>query len=780
MLTDLSASHPGLQAITDRLTGLYNRSAFDEHFSLALLSGHVFSLALLDIDQFRSYNDAFGQVAGSEVLKQIARIMAHHLRAGDVLARYDSDKFIILLPQTPAPTALNIAERLRKQVAQSVWPLRQITISCGVTTRLPGEQVQGRENKSLGDAIIRRTDQALRRAKDSGRNRAIHTDSLSTNLAYDPSRASQILTDLESHARKLREQDIEQAIQTSKRAVEIAQARSKDNLQAQVELTQSLFNLGDLYYQQGDYYQALQNLLQAIDLLKAAPAWPLHGQILRTVITVYAKMSEYPTALRYCLELNAMAKQEGDFAWRAKAFIWIAYVLMRMENWRQAADYLERGLKIVQEHAEPESYAMLFDHLCNCYTALGEHTPALQAGQRAVGLARQTGQRKLEAQCLYSLGQALAAQSDTPGALACLDECNTLCQANDLKDELIHCLQSIAAIHQRHSQPSQALQQLQRALKLAEESGARREQYQIHRQMAEIYKAQGKTDAALAHFEQFYLIYEGVQGEETELRIKNLQAVHELAITRQEAEMQRRKNLELQGILEQQERLIDDLNAFAYTVAHDLKTPIATLSIGIDLMGRVERGKLSPQGLEILEKAAATTRHMSAITDELLLLASVREQEVEMRPLDMPQIVARVETRLQILIGEHQAEVFKPEAWPVALGYTPWIEEVWVNYLSNAIKYGGRPPQATLGGELLPDGRAQFWVKDNGNGLSQEEIRQLFQPFQRLSQVETQGYGLGLPIVRRILEKLGGEVGAESAGIAGQGCKFTFTLPATE
>jgi signal transduction histidine kinase len=222
------------------------------------------------------------------------------------------------------------------------------------------------------------------------------------------------------------------------------------------------------------------------------------------------------------------------------------------------------------------------------------------------------------------------------------------------------------------------------------------------------------------------------------------------------------------------------LNAFAHTVAHDLKTPIAALSMGIDLLARVENGKLSQQGLEILQSAATTSQRMATITDELLLLASVRDKAIETRPLQMADIFANTESRLQMMISEYQVALFKPEQWPVAVGYAPWIEEVWANYLSNAIKYGGCPTQVWVGGDELTDGRIQFWVQDNGDGLTQDEMRQIFQPFQRLSQVETQGYGLGLPIVQRVLEKLGGEVGVESSGIAGRGCKFSFTLPAAE
>ncbi len=77
----------------------------------------------------------------------------------------------------------------------------------------------------------------------------------------------------------------------------------------------------------------------------------------------------------------------------------------------------------------------------------------------------------------------------------------------------------------------------------------------------------------------------------------------------------------------------------------------------------------------------------------------------------------------------------------------------------------------------LPDGMIRFWVHDNGNGIQAEMQGRIFVPFTRLAQARATGHGLGLSIARRIVEKLGGQVGVESAGLPGQGCIFYFTLP---
>jgi signal transduction histidine kinase len=142
----------------------------------------------------------------------------------------------------------------------------------------------------------------------------------------------------------------------------------------------------------------------------------------------------------------------------------------------------------------------------------------------------------------------------------------------------------------------------------------------------------------------------------------------------------------------------------------------------------------------------------------------------------MEEIVADVRQRLEDMITTRKAEITIPGEWPEAVGYAPWVEEIWINYVSNALKYGGQSPQIELGSNRLSNGSVRFWVRDSGPGISPEQQKELFTPFSRLGQSpKIEGHGLGLSIVLRIAEKLGGEVGVESQ--VDQGSLFFFTLP---
>jgi signal transduction histidine kinase len=194
-----------------------------------------------------------------------------------------------------------------------------------------------------------------------------------------------------------------------------------------------------------------------------------------------------------------------------------------------------------------------------------------------------------------------------------------------------------------------------------------------------------------------------------------------------------------------------------------------------------DHAKLSGEELERCSYAVVRNgREMSKVIDGLLLLASARKTDVKIEPIGMHFIVAEALRRLASMIAEYRAEMVVPDTWPAALGYGPWVEEVWVNYISNAIQYGGRPPRVELGAEAQPDGMVRFWVQDNGSGLMPEARARLFVPFTQLAHPSGKGHGLGLSIVQRIVDRLGGQGGVESEGVPGRGSVFSFTLPGVD
>ena len=221
----------------------------------------------------------------------------------------------------------------------------------------------------------------------------------------------------------------------------------------------------------------------------------------------------------------------------------------------------------------------------------------------------------------------------------------------------------------------------------------------------------------------------------------------------------------------------EELNAFAHTVAHDIKSPLQLIIAASDLLNDYYGATLPEDALLPLEILVKGGHKLNTITDSLLLLSEVRRGEVQLEPLCMGAIVAETWQRLGSQL-DATVEICLPDTWPLALGYAPWIEEVWSNFLINALKYGCRPLRIELGSDRLPTGMICFWVHDNGVGISPAVQANLFTTTNLVTGPRRRGHGLGLSIVKRIVEKLGGEVGMQSSGVPGEGCEFSFTLPA--
>jgi two-component system, sensor histidine kinase and response regulator len=218
-----------------------------------------------------------------------------------------------------------------------------------------------------------------------------------------------------------------------------------------------------------------------------------------------------------------------------------------------------------------------------------------------------------------------------------------------------------------------------------------------------------------------------------------------------------------------------ELEDYAHTVAHNLKDPLSVLILTSDAIAEID--DLSREELkEYMQQIKITAYSMNGTIDNLLLLSEVKKEDAPLEPINMGKVVNNIQQRLSYLVKEYQGNIIAPTHWPTAIGYAPWIEEVWVNYLSNALIYGGRPPIVRLGAAILPDNMISFWVLDNGFGISPERQADIFNQFNHFNQENRPGHGLGLSIVRHIVEKLGGKVGLESK--AGQGSLFYFTLPA--
>jgi two-component system cell cycle response regulator len=161
-------------AITDALTGLYNRRYMETHIcgliEQAASRGKPMTVLVLDIDYFKSINDAHGHDAGDEVLREFALRIRRSIRGIDLACRYGGEEFVVIMPETDLAVAMVVAERLRRRIASEPFPIQQGARTVAVTISVGIAGLGGTDSAA---SVIKRADQALYRAKRDGRNRVV-------------------------------------------------------------------------------------------------------------------------------------------------------------------------------------------------------------------------------------------------------------------------------------------------------------------------------------------------------------------------------------------------------------------------------------------------------------------------------------------------------------------------------------------------------------------------------------------------------------------------------
>jgi len=218
-----------------------------------------------------------------------------------------------------------------------------------------------------------------------------------------------------------------------------------------------------------------------------------------------------------------------------------------------------------------------------------------------------------------------------------------------------------------------------------------------------------------------------------------------------------------------------ELEAFTYSVAHDLRSPLRRIDGFAQLLVEEHSGGLPEDAQHCLDRVREGTRHMGQLVDDLLNLARVGRKEVNLQVTGLGSLVQAVVTELQRETGDRAIE-WKIQSLPFVECDPSLLKVVFTNLLSNAVKYTRPRPQAVVEvGTVKQDGQPVIFIRDNGVGFSMKYADKLFGVFQRLHRQEDfEGTGVGLATVQRIVHKHGGQVWAEAE--LDKGACFYFTL----
>jgi signal transduction histidine kinase len=234
-------------------------------------------------------------------------------------------------------------------------------------------------------------------------------------------------------------------------------------------------------------------------------------------------------------------------------------------------------------------------------------------------------------------------------------------------------------------------------------------------------------------------------------------------------------------------RANEELEAFSYTVSHDLRAPLRAMQSFATLLDEECGERVGPEGQEFIRRIVASAHRLDRLIRDVLNYGKVSRGELLLESVNLDQLVPEI-LRSYLEFQPPSAQVSVTTPLPVVQGNVAALTQVIANLLGNAVKFVGPgvKPQVRIWAELVPSQDAdppsaqtweyvRVWFEDNGLGIAAENQQRIFQMFQRLHhQDQFEGTGVGLAIVRKAVERIGGKVGVESA--PGQGSRFWVEL----
>jgi len=261
---------------------------------------------------------------------------------------------------------------------------------------------------------------------------------------------------------------------------------------------------------------------------------------------------------------------------------------------------------------------------------------------------------------------------------------------------------------------------------------------------------------------------------ESHLPAAELQEIDDLssAYNRMSGAIQAREKIRRQEL----ERMISELEAFSFSVSHDLRAPLRAIEGYTRILDEDEGHRLSSEGRAHLGKIHTGATRMGLLIEDLLRLSRTSRAHLVTRNVDMDELVREVVDGLGSEIGERLVD-WRIGRLGTAVGDHGLLRQVWENLISNALKYSSRRDRSIVEiGRGAEPGSDSWWIRDNGAGFDPDLRERLFGTFQRLhTNQEFEGTGIGLALVRRIVEKHGGTI--EARGEIDKGATFTFRIP---
>lgn len=546
--------------------------------------------------------------------------------------------------------------------------------------------------------------------------------------------------------------------------------------------------IGKTYRKQYKNFQAIEYFEKSAEMFQEMGDKENYGETISDIADAYHFMNEFATALEYYLKTIEIFNELGNKSKISIVYNRIAVINMDLGEIEEALEYYHKSVELKRELGDKLNEALSLMNIGLIQHDKKNYEEALNFYHQAIEVSREASSKLNEALCLINIANTLVIQDKFEEAEKDLDKAKELLVDNKDKNYTAHLYLTYGNLYIHKQEFYEAIHFLNDAMAIADEIQLKNLKMDCYKYYSECYI--GLTDYEKAHeyFKKYYDLKNEIFSKEMYEKIKNLQYKYERETALKEAETQKKRGEELEKALKQVEELNDNLkrmneekNTFMALVAHDLKNPLNAV------LGYAQLVKMNPEQFsdeefkEMFNDIEISARIMTELITNYLEFTTIEAGKVE---LDMREVdISRVCSYVIDSFGSRAA------AKNITLEFKSYPQEIIIkadknaltqvmdNLVSNAIKFSPSGKKVTVSVEESND-IVRCTVKDEGPGVSEEDMNKLFKKFSRLSAKPTAGEsstGLGLSITKKLTEDMKGKVWCDSS--EGNGATFTLEFP---
>ena len=535
--------------------------------------------------------------------------------------------------------------------------------------------------------------------------------------------------------------------------------------------------IGQTYYFEGDFEKSLENNFLSIEIWERLGDKDGIAHNYNNYSNIYLALGDYPEAIDYYQKSLTMFQELGDESSQGMVYNNFGSVYFRLQDFDKALELYKNAVRIAEKFGSKHLLASTLNNIANVYHNQNESQKSIDVDLRALELQRQIGDKYGVALTMGNLGSSYSALNENDKAIDYLTESFSMKQTIGDKIGESETGLELGRLYMKMNKPQRAKSFIQTSIEIAETLKIYNQLYHCHEAFSEMYESIGDYLNALKHYKLFFEAWQKVNSEESDQRIKNLQIIYEVDKQKKETEIFRLKNIELA-------QLNNEKNEFLGIAAHDLKNPLTGIILNTSTIRRNIQSMSKDDLLKRISKMELTAERMQMIIKNMLDINAIEEGRLNLvyEQFDVRILLAKIieEYKPSAALKEISIEVEEPAEKIILNTDGNSFTEIIENLLSNAIKYSMHGKTVRVK-SLVKNNIVTIEITDEGLGFTDEDKKSVFKKFARLSAKPTGGEhstGLGLSIVKKLTDILGGEISFESE--PGKGSTFSLKFPAAD